>query len=107
MRRCILVSSRCNKDDKTGDELLFLTLFRLPHRMSNGGLWYPKKDELIINTCINKANKPDEYEKMLKVLPGALVDVTQGLNDYNGKVYVAKTDVVPGTELYSEDMLYL
>ena len=44
---------------------------------------------------------------MLKVLPGALVDVTQGLNDYNGKVYVAKTDVVPGTELYTEDMLYL
>ena len=107
MRRCILVSSRCNKDEKTGDELLFLTLFRLPNKMNNGGLWYPKKDDLIINACINKANKPEDYEKMLKILPGALVDVTFGLNEHNNKVYVVKTDVVPGTDVYTEDMLYL
>jgi hypothetical protein len=52
MRRCILISTRQNKDEKTGDELMFLTLSRLPNKMNNGGLWYPKKDELIINTCI-------------------------------------------------------
>lgn len=107
MKRTILISTRQNKDEKTGDELLFLTLSKLPNKMNNGGLWYPKKDELIINTCINKSRSPEEYEKMLKVLPGALVDVTLGLNEYNNKVYVVKTDVVPGTDMYTEDMLYL
>lgn len=107
MRRCILISTRCNKDEKTGDELMFLTLSRLPNKMNNGGLWYPKKDELIINTCINKNNKPDEYAKMLNVLPGTLIDVTFGLNEYNNKVFVVKTDIVEGTDVFTEDMLYL
>ena len=107
MRRCILISTRQNKDEKTGDELLFLTLTRLPNKMSNGGLWYPKKDELIVNTCINKTKNPDEFKNMSRVLPGALIDVTFGLNEYTNKAYVVKTDVVDGTELYSEDMLYL
>ena len=107
MKRTILISTRQNKDEKTGDELLFLTLSKLPNKMNNGGLWYPKKDELIINTCINKSRSPEEYEKMLKILPGALVDVTLGLNEYNNKVYVVKTDVVPGTDMYTEEMLYL
>ena len=107
MRRCILISTRQNKDEKTGDELLFLTLARLPNKMTNGGLWYPKKDELILNTCINKTKNPDEFENMAGVLPGALIDVTFGLNEYTNKAYVLKTDVVDATELYSEDMLYL
>lgn len=107
MRRCILISTRQNKDEKTGDELMFLTLSRLPTKMNNGGLWYPKKDELIINTCINKSRNPDEYGKMLNVLPGTLIDVTFGLNEYTNKAYVVKTDVVKGTDLFTEDMLYL
>ena len=107
MRRCILISTRQNKDEKTGDELLFLTLTRLPNKMTNGCLWYPKKDELILNTCINKTKNPEEFDKMHSVLPGTLVDVTFGLNEYTNKAYVLKTDVVEGTELYSEDMLYL
>lgn len=107
MRRYILISTRQNKDEKTGDELLFLTLSKLPSKMNNGGLWYPKKDELITNTCINKSRSPEEYEKMQNVLPGTLIDVTFGLNDYTNKAYVIKTDVVPGTDVYTEDMLYL
>ena len=53
MKRCILVSSRENKDKETGDELLFLTLYRLPSKMKNGGLWYPKSCEAIVTACIN------------------------------------------------------
>ena len=107
MRRCILISTIQNKDEKTGDELLFLTLSRLPTKMNNGGLWYPKMDEQIINTCINKTRSPEDYENMSKVLPGTLIDVTFGLNEYTNKAYVVKTDVVKGTDLFTEDMLYL
>ena len=107
MRRCILISTRQNKDEKTGDELLFLTFSRLPSKMNNGGLWYHKKDELIIYTCINKSRTPEDYDKMKNVLPGTLIDVTFGLNEYTNKAYVVKTDLVKGTDLFTEDMLYL
>ena len=107
MRRCILISTRQNTDEKTGDELLFLTLTRLPNRMTNGGLWYPKKDELILNACINKTKNPEDFMKMLKILPGTLVDVTFGLNEYTNKPYVFKMDVVQGTDVFTEDLLYL
>ena len=107
MRRAILISNRQNKDEKTGDELLYISFARLPNKMNNGGLWYPKKDEQIINTCINKTRYPDWYAQMQNVLPGTLVDVTFGLNEYTNKAYVVKTDVVKGTDLFSADMLYL
>jgi hypothetical protein len=44
---------------------------------------------------------------MQNVLPGTLIDVTFGLNEYTNKAYVVKTDVVKGTDLFTEDMLYL
>ena len=107
MKRCILVSSRLNKDPKTGDDLIFLTLCRLPNKMKNGGLWHPKKDELVVNACVNKTSKPEEYEKFLKILPGALIDVTFGINDFNNKAFVAAMSLVPDTNIFDEETLYL
>lgn len=107
MRRFILISNRQNKDEKTGDELLFVKLARLPSKMNNGGLWYPKKDEEILTTCINKSRASEEYEKMLPVLPGTLIDVTFGLNEFTNKAYAIKFDVVEGTDVFTEDVLYL
>lgn len=64
MKRCILVDVRQNKDEKTGDELMFLTLVKLPSKMSNGGLWHPRQNEMIVNVCINKTNKNFYHFKM-------------------------------------------
>ena len=107
MKRCILVATRQTKDKESGEELLFLTLCDLPKRMKNGGLFYPKSSELTINSCINKVRKPDEYEKFSKILPGTLIDVTEGINDFTSKRFVANMCIVPGTEnLYDEKLLY-
>ena len=107
MKRCILVGSRTNKDEKTGDELLFLTLCTLPKTMKNGGLFYPKKDELVLTACVNKTRKPDLYDDMLKILPGTLFDLTEGINDFTSKRFVASIEIVPGTEnLFDEKILY-
>ena len=70
MKRCILVSVRPQQDKETNDDLLFLTLFRLPNKMKNGGLWHAKKDEQLVNVCINAKHKPEEYADFLKILPG-------------------------------------
>lgn len=98
MKRCILVGSRTNVDKETKDELLFLTLCNLPRKMKNGGLWHPKSSEMLVTACINKSRKPEEFEKFIKLLPGTLFDVTQGINDFNGKPFVASLDVVKGTD---------
>ena len=107
MKRCILVGVRTNKDEKTGDDLLFLSLVRLASRMKDGGLWHPKKDELYVTACINKSRKPDEYAKYSKLIPGTLIDVVFGVNDYTGKVVVASIDVVPGTDVFDEETVYV
>ena len=107
MKRCILLSTRTNEDKDTGDQLLFLTLSNLPKRMKNGGLWHPKSSEMLTTACINKTRKPDDYEKFVKLLPGTLLDVTEGINDFTNKRFVASLDIVPGTEnIYDEQLLY-
>lgn len=106
MKRCILVNCRTNNDKQTGDDLMFLTLYRLPTKMSNGGLWHPKANEAVINACINKTKKPEDYERFSKIMPGSLVDVTFGLNDFNNKTFVASLDLVKGTNVFNEEILY-
>lgn len=108
MKRCILVGVRTNKDKETNDELLFLTLCNLPRKMNNGGLWHPKSAEMLTTACINKARKPDEYEKFVNLLPGTLIDVTMGVNEFNDKRFVAALEVVKGTEnIYDETLLFV
>ncbi len=107
MKRCILVSSRQSKDEKTGEDLLFLTLYRLPNKMSNGNLWYPKKTEAVVVACINKSKKPEVYDKFKGINPGALIDITYGINDFNNELFVANVECVKGTNVFDEKILYL
>ena len=107
MKRCILVAVRPQKDKETNDELLFLVLYRLPNKMQNGGLWHPKKDETIINVCINAKHKPEDYKRFLDIRPGALIDVTFALNEFTNKTYVDRCELVEGTNVFEEKDLYL
>ncbi len=107
MKRSILVSARVGNDKETGDELLFLTFCRLPSKMSNGGLWHPKQNELLVSACVNKSRKPADFEMYRRILPGALFDLTMGVNDFTGKTFVAAFDLVEGAPVFREDMLYV
>lgn len=107
MKRCILIDLRTNKDKETGDDLMFLTLSKLPTKMNNGGLYHPKQTEMLINVCINKKTKQEDYEQFSKVNPGALFDVTFAVNDFNGKIYVATCTLVPETNKHTQEELYL
>ena len=107
MIRSILVSSRVGQDDKTGNKLLFMTLYRFPTRMKNGGLWYPKKGDAVINACIDESKKADEFAFFSEILPGALVDVVLGVNDFTGKTYVASLNLACEQNPYKAEELYL
>ena len=107
MKRCILVSIRENVDKETSDKLLFLTLYRLPSKMKNGGLWHSKSSEALVNVCINATRDLDRYNRFKDIKPGALFDITFGVNDLNNKTYVAICEFVVNTDVYSDSDVYL
>ena len=106
MKRFLVCSVRKGEDEKTKGELLFITMYRLPSKMKDGGLWFPKKDEQLAVACISKDRAPKDYEDLLSLLPGTLVDVTFGFNDFNQQSFVAKVDVVPGSNVFTESDVY-
>lgn len=108
MKRCILISTRTNTDKETKDELLFLTLAKLPSKMNNGGLWHPKANELLSTVCINKTRKPDDFKKFSEMFPGTLIDITMGVNEFTGKLFVAAYEAVEDTvNIIDESILYV
>ena len=107
MKRTMLVDIRNGKDNESGDELLFLTLYVLPTRMKNGGLWHQKKNEAIINACVNATRKPELYARLQTILPGALVDISFAINEFNQKTYVDAIVPVYEENPYTEAALYL
>ena len=74
--------------------------------MNTGGLWFPKNDEALATACINGKNNKEDYDKHKVLLPGALVDVALGVNDFNNKTYVAKIDLVKQSP-YKQEEIYL
>ena len=107
MKRCILVDVRTNKDKETNEDILFLTLVKLPVPMNNGGLWHHKASELVVNVAFPKNTKAQEFEQYSKILPGALFDITYGYNDFNGKSFVATCVLVEGTNMFTEQEVYV
>ena len=107
VKRCILISSRKGTDKETNDNLLFLTMYALPVRTQNGNLYYPKSEQALINMCINEKYKPQDYSDLSDIKPGSLVDITYGSNELTQKMYVKKIELVPGTNLFTDDLLYL
>lgn len=107
MKRCILVDVRQNQDKETKDKLLFLTLVKLPVPMNNGGLWHHKSSDLIVNVAINERLRPQDYEQYSKILPGALFDITYGYNDFNGKSFIATCVLVEGSNMFTEQEVYV
>lgn len=104
MKRYLVVGVREGEDTKTKEKLLFVTMYRLPSKMKNGGLWHPRKTEAVSVACYNLVRNPEEFEEYRLLSPGALVDVMFGVNDFNGKTYVAKIDVAEQSPFTDKDL---
>ena len=107
MKIGILLSVREQKDKDTGEDVLFATAYALPSKWKDGVLWYPKKEDSTYVRCVKKENNPEEYEYLSKLLPGCLVDITLGLNEFTNKTFVASMKLVKGTDVYDEATLYV
>ena len=79
-RRCLVVSNKLGTDEKTKDTLLYLAAYRLPTKRKDGGLWYPKPTEAVINVCVNKTRDPEKFNRLSTIQLGSLVDIVFGTN---------------------------
>ena len=75
MKRFILINSRTGEDKETKDELLFLTIARLPSKMNNGNLFYPKSSDISVSTCAGAIKAPDKFAKYQGFELGDIVDI--------------------------------
>lgn len=107
MKRYILVDSKIVEDKQTKDKLLFLTMYRLGSKMKNGGIWHPKKDESISCVCFHESKDKLNFDMYKDIYPGALFDITFGINDITQKVYVATCTLVSGTNMFTAQDVYL
>ena len=60
MKRFLVVSVKEGEDSKTKEKLLFVSMYRMPSKMKNGGLWYVqisknKQQKIKINSPHKKA----------------------------------------------------
>ena len=106
-RRCLVVCNKLGTDEKTKDTLMYLTLYRLPTKRKDGGLWYPKSSEAIVNVCVNKTRDPEKFNRLSSIQYGALVDIDFGVNEFTDKAYVASVELVPNTSFLTDDILFI
>lgn len=106
MKRFIVVSVKHGKDKETKENLLFVGLYQLPNKWKDD-LFYPKHADAFITYCINQSKKPMDFGVFEDVRPGALVDITYGVNERTNKTVIARADLVPNSNIYSDSDLYL
>ena len=106
-RRCLVVCNKLGTDEKTKDTLMYLTLYRLPTKRKDGGLWYPKSSEAIVNVCVNKTRDPEKFNRLAQISLGSLVDIEFGFNEFTDKSFVASVELVPNTSFLTDDILFI
>ncbi len=104
MSRVLVCSVRKGLEKDTNKELLYIATYKMPSDTQKGYLWYPKKDEAIINIVIKKDEKPKEFEEYSQLLPGTLIDVFYSVNDASGKAYVSGYQVVKRSPYKAEEL---
>lgn len=105
MKRAIVTVVRESVDENTKEPLVFVSMGVLPSKMKDGGLWYQKKDGSFLTTCFGKNRNENAFNFAKSLLPGAIVDVIYGVNEFTGKTFVASLSSVCDSP-FSENVLY-
>lgn len=107
MSRVLVCSSRVGEDKKENDQVLYISTWKMPTYTSKGFLWYPKKDESIVNIVIRRSQNPQSFEQYKTIKPGALLDVYYAVNETTAKAYVDRFELIPGTDVHKIEDIYL
>ena len=105
MKRAMVMSVRQRVDKKTNENVVYLTLFDMGNRSSNGTIFSAKSGEEVRIAYANEKRTPDKYAKYCGLAVGSICTMDLGVNDFDGRVYVSNLDVVQDSP-YTLDDIY-
>lgn len=104
MKRAILINAREGELKESKEKCVYAVFAVMPSKMKNGGLWYPRNTELLKTACIRKSRSEEEFNRFKDMTPGAICDLTFGVNDFDGKTFIARIDVVTESPFTTADL---
>ena len=105
MKKGIVVAVRQGQDKEKKNNVLYVTIARLPSKMQNGNLWFPKNAETLITACFNFAYSPDQYNRHKDLPIGSLVEISSAINEYTDKPFVQDLKVIAKSP-FTEEQLF-
>ena len=80
MKRAIVTCVRTSKDNKSGEDNVWVTMSIMPSKMTNGNLFYPKSSDISVSTCAGAIKAPDKFTKYQGLKLGDVVDIQSALS---------------------------
>lgn len=105
MKRVMVMRVRPTVDKKTNDKVVYVTLYDMGNRNSNGVIFSAKSGEAVRTAFANESRSPEKYAKYCKLNVGSICTMDLGVNDYDGRVYVSNIDLVQDSP-YTLDDIY-
>ncbi len=105
MKKVMVMSVRPTVDKKTNENVVYVTVYDMGNRNSNGVIFTAKSGEAVKTAFANQARNAEKYEKYKALTIGSLCTMDLGVNDFDGKVYVANLECVKPSP-YSLDDIY-
>ena len=105
MKKVMVMSVRVTKDKKTNENVVYVTVYDMGNRSSNGAIFTARSGEAVRTAFANETRTPEKYAKYKALSIGSLCTMDLGVNDFDGKVYVSNLDVVKESP-YTLDDIY-
>ena len=105
MKKAMVMSVRATQDKKTNEDVVYVTVYDMGNRNANGVIFTAKSGEAVKTAFANKARNPEKYERYKALTIGSLCTLELGVNDFDGKVYVANLECVKSSP-YTLDDIY-
>lgn len=105
MKRAMIMGVRKTTNKNTNDNVVYVTIFILGNRSKKGDVYLPKPDDAVKIAYANQTTNLEKYDKYVSLAVGSICDVTLGVSDFNGDVFVSDLKVVLESP-YTLDDLY-
>ncbi len=105
MKKVMVMSVRPTVNKKTNENVVYVTLFDMGNRNSNGVIFAAKSNEAVRTAYANEIRNPEKYVKYKSLKIGSLCTMELGINDFDNSIYVSNLKVVNDSP-YTLDDIY-
>ena len=105
MKRVMVMGVREAVDKKTGENVVYVTVYDLGSRNSTTGILYSAKSGEAVKTAYaNAVRSPEKFAKYKNLQIGSLCNMDLGVNDFDSRVYVSNLEEVQESPYSLEDI---